>query len=47
MTDQSTQGHADMFIGYGGVIEREEVKKASTNYAYNFDEVEEYLKKYL
>lgn len=47
MTDQSTQGHADMFIGYGGVIEREEVKKSSKHYVHTFKEIEELLIPYL
>ncbi len=47
VTDLSTQGKADLFIGFGGVAVREKVKKSAKHYAMDFDEVLDFLHKYL
>jgi phosphoserine phosphatase len=47
VTDLTTQGKADLFIGFGGVAVREKVKKAAKHYAMDFDEVANLLQKYL
>lgn len=47
VTDLTTQGKADLFIGFGGVTVREKVKKAAKYYAMDFDEVANLLQKYL
>ena len=47
VTDLTTQGKADLFIGFGGVTVREKVKKTAKHYAMDFDEVANLLQKYL
>lgn len=43
--DARTQGPADAFIGFGGVTERENVKKGADWFIYNFEEILEVLPK--
>ncbi|MEI6327314.1 MAG: HAD-IB family phosphatase [Candidatus Roizmanbacteria bacterium] len=47
VSDLATQGKADLFIGYGGIVVRKKVKKAAKHFAMDYNEVARKLKKYL
>ncbi len=43
VSDMKCRGVVDLFIGFGGVVEREKVKKESEIYIYDIKEVLEYI----